>query len=593
MFYLWGVSMKNNAIERDFKKIKKQFTQIEEITKHTKGDALWENEVAVRKKLKILKGYENQNFREYKNVHENYLGLLKYISIRLIEEYNKKNNTVFNFKDIVKGKHESYLKSGIISVLITEHIPDFISSEFDRVFPDNPKDEYLDARNIKRKFYLHLGETNTGKTYNALQRLKEASNGIYLSPLRILALENFEKLNKEGIKCNLMTGEEEIRIEGAVHISCTIEKLNTNETYEVGVIDEIQMIKDDQRGAAWTRALLGLKSKEIHICGASNAKELLIKIIKDCGDEYEIKEYVRDIPLMLEDKAFTYKNIQDGDTLVVFSKKRVLELAYHYSNLGIKASLIYGDLPPEVRKKQYTQFINKENTILISTDAIGMGVNLPIRRIIFMNIKKFDGNEVRYLNSQEVKQIAGRAGRKGLYDIGYVASYGNTQAFISENIASSDVIIKEGVLGPSEEILKITSLSLREKLALWSTKEEKMSLYRKMDINEYLIVLDSLKNLRLDQITQWKLLRVPFDVSNNDMMNAFLKYADELFISQSKSISKPQYQFDGLYELELYYQKINLYYSFSKVFNLYFDKQWVYENRIKVSENINTILKTI
>jgi len=348
-----------------------------------------------------------------------------------------------------------------------------------------------------------------------------------------------------------------------------------------------------RRGAAWTRALLGLKSKEIHICGASNAKELLIKIIEDCGDEYEIKEYVRDIPLTLENKAFSYKDIQIGDTLVVFSKKRVLELAYHYSNLGIKASLIYGDLPPEVRKKQYNQFINKESTILISTDAIGMGVNLPIKRIIFMNIKKFDGNEVRYLNSQEVKQIAGRAGRKGLYDIGYVASYGSTQDFIRENIASSDAIIEEGVLGPSDEILKITSLSLREKLALWSTKEEKTPFYRKMDITEYLIVLDSISRLRLDQATQWKLLRVPFDVSNNDMMNAFLKYADELFIAKSKSISKPQYRFNDLYELELYYQKINLYYSFSKVFNLYFDEQWVYENRIKVSDDINNILRSI
>ena len=79
-------------------------------------------------------------------------------------------------------------------------------------------------------------------------------------------------------------------------------------------------------------------------------------------------------------------------------------------------------------KKQYNQFINKESTLLISTDAIGMGVNLPIKRIVFMDIKKFDGNEIRYLTSQEVKQIAGRAGRKGIYEIAYVASYGNTEA---------------------------------------------------------------------------------------------------------------------------------------------------------------------
>lgn len=585
--------MKKGADQREFIKIKKQLKQIQEIAKHTKGNALWEHEATVRKKIKALKEYENENFTDYKNVYENYLELLEYISIRLIEGYNKKNNTDFNFEEIVKGKHVSYLKSGIMSVLITEHIPDLILGEFDRVFPDNPKDEYKEARSIKRKIYLHLGDTNTGKTYNAMQQLKKASKGIYLSPLRILALENYERLNKEGIKCSLMTGEEEIIVENATHISCTIEKLNINEEYEISVIDEIQMIKDDKRGSAWTRAALGLKSKEIHICGAENAKELLIKIIEDCKDEYEIYEYVRDTPLLLSDKAFSYKDIQEGDALVVFSKKKVLELAYYYSNIGVKASLIYGDLPPEVRKKQYSQFINKESVILISTDAIGMGVNLPIKRIIFMDIKKFDGNEVRFLNSQEVKQIAGRAGRKGIYDTGYVASFGNTQAFINDNLASNDEIIEEAVLGPSEEILKISNLSLREKLALWSTKEEKTPLYRKMDINEYLIVLDSLKNFKLDQETQWRMLKIAFDVSNNDMMDAFLSYADELFTAKAEIISKPQFLIDGLYELELYYQKINLYYSFSKVFNLDFDEQWVYENRVKVSEDINAMLKSI
>ena len=82
-----------------------------------------------------------------------------------------------------------------------------------------------------------------------------------------------------------------------MHTACTIEKLDINQEYEVGIIDEIQMIDDDQRGASWTRALLGLKCKEIHVCGAINTKELLIKILEDCGEEYEIKEYKREIPL--------------------------------------------------------------------------------------------------------------------------------------------------------------------------------------------------------------------------------------------------------------------------------------------------------
>lgn len=587
--------MKKGVIERNFRKIKNQISQIEEIVKHSKVGALWEHEAAVRKKLNTLKEFEKEHLKDYEFVYESYLELLEYISIRLIEDYNRKNNTSFKFEDVIRNKknYETYLKSGVISILITKLIPEMVLGEFDKVFPANPKNEYREARQFKRKFYLHLGETNTGKTYNAMQRLKEARNGIYLSPLRILALENYERLNRDGVKCNLVTGEEEIIVEEAQHISCTIEKLNTDNEYEIAVIDEIQMINDDQRGAAWTRALLGLKSREIHICGAINAKELLVKIIEDCEDEYEIKEYKRDIPLIVQSEDFTYRNVQKGDGIVIFSKKRVLELAAFYSNLGIKSSLIYGDLPPEVRKKQYEQFLSGESTVLITTDAIGMGVNLPIKRIIFMDIKKFDGSEIRYLTSQEVKQIAGRAGRKGIYDTGYVASYSNTQQFIEENLNAEDEVIEKAVLGPSEEILKIQNLSLREKLALWVTQEEKIPYYRKMDITEYLLILDSIKTYKVDERTRWRILKIPFNVSNPDIMNIFLNYMDEIFIGKMDALSKPECLVEGLYELETYYQKINLYYSFSRNFDFQFDEEWVYSERIKVSERINKFLREI
>ena len=114
-----------------------------------------------------------------------------------------------------------------------------------------------------------------------------------------------------------------------------------------------------------------------------------------------------------------------------------------------------------------------------------------------------------------------------------------------------------------------------------------------MDISEYLVVLDNLRHYKLEEKIQWRLLKIPFDVSNDKMMSAFLSYVDELFISKREIISKPQSSIEGLYELELYYQKINLYYSFSKIFSLNFDEKWVYEHRVRVSENINNILKNI
>ena len=585
--------MKKNAALREFKKLKSQINQIEEIVHHSKVGALIEQETSIRKKIRLLKEMEKEGFKDYQDVCDRYEEILEDTSKRILEDYNKKNNTDFDFYEVVRGNYNTFLNSGIMTVLTKQHIPRLIGEAFEEAFPDNPKDEYILTRRMKRKIYIHLGDTNTGKTYNAVERLKEAKKGVYLSPLRILALENYDKLNNEGIVCDLMTGEEEIIKENSTHVSCTIEKVNLKQSYDIAVIDEIQMISDTQRGIAWSRAILGLRCNEIHICGAINAKELLIKILDDCEEEYEIKEYHRNIPLIVESKNFSYNDVQEGDAIVSFSKKRVLEIAQDYSNKNIKTSIIYGDLPPEVRKMQYEQFINKENKVLVTTDAIGMGVNLPIRRIIFMSIRKFDGEEVRELTSQEVKQIAGRAGRKGIYDTGYVTGVSDTHNFISRKLEVKDDIIKQAVIGPSEAILTIKSLPLNEKLVLWKTRESKIDYYTKMDISEYLLILEKIKRYKLKEEDQWDLLKVPFDVSSDELMNKFLEYVDEVFVAKLNEITKPTCFTGNLDDLEIYYQKINMYYSFSKIFNLNFDVDWVYSERLRVSQDINEILVKI
>ncbi|OOM78146.1 ski2-like helicase [Clostridium puniceum] len=585
--------MKNNAAQRDFKKYKSQINQIEEIVEHSKPGALIEHESSMRKKLKKLKELENQQLKDFNEVCERYEEILETVSKRMLDWYNKKNNTEFDFYEVVRGNYNNFLNQGIMTILTKQHIPKLIAKEFEENFPTNPKDEYLKARHMKRKFYIHLGDTNTGKTYNALERLKTAKKGVYLSPLRILALENFEKLNREGVVCDLLTGEEEIINVGSTHTSCTIEKVNLKEHYDIAVIDEIQMISDSFRGMAWSKSVLGLNCDEIHICGAANARFILEKIINDCSDEYEIKEYKRAIPLEVEYKNFSYNDAKEGDAIVVFSKKRVLEIAQEYSSKGIKTSIIYGDLPPEVRKMQYEQFVNKETKILVTTDAIGMGVNLPIRRIIFISIKKFDGEEVRELTSQEIKQVGGRAGRIGIYDIGYIGSVGGNADIIKSKLEEDDDIIREAVIGPSEAILKIRSLPLNEKLALWSTRVEKLDYYRKMDISEYILILDKIEKYKLNEEIQWDLLKVPFDVTRDELMNTFLDYVDELFVNKQKELFIPQCYNGNLDDLEIYYQKINMYYSFSKIFNLKMDVNWVYTERIKISEEINEILVRI
>jgi ATP-dependent RNA helicase SUPV3L1/SUV3 len=131
---------------------------------------------------------------------------------------------------------------------------------------------------MKRRIIYHGGPTNSGKTYHALQALRQADpdkgGGVFCGPLRLLALEVYEQLNTEGVYCSLMTGQERTEVDFANHTSCTIEMVNVNKTYDVAVIDEIQMIGNATRGFAWTRALLGLQAREVRTtaCGTTTAR---------------------------------------------------------------------------------------------------------------------------------------------------------------------------------------------------------------------------------------------------------------------------------------------------------------------------------
>lgn len=567
----------------------KQLPRLKREAAATKSGKLWRLEAVLRNKLKDLrKTPPGQG--GYKQIYEGYVALLDEVSERLLEHYNKVNKTDYRFSEIIKGNYGAYLSSGIISVLVTGHIPKIIAGEFSRLLSENPKDDYPEARGLKRKFYLHLGDTNTGKTYNAMKRLMQSENGIYLAPLRILALENFERMNAEGIRCSLLTGEEEILVEGALHSSRTVEKADLKSRFEVAVIDEVQLLSDQQRGDAWTRAILGVLSPEIHLCGAKNVKDQLIRMINDCGDEFEVIEYTRNTPLQIQKAIVRQGNVSRGDALIAFSKRGVLRMSRYYSELGIKNSVIYGDLPPEVRRLQYNAFINGENSILISTDAIGMGINLPIKRIIFTEVKKFDGGEFRFLTSQEVKQIAGRAGRIGIYDVGYVASMSGEINYIEEMLETEDTAVDKAVVGPVEAILKIGGLPLKEKLALWGAREEAIPFYRKKDVRDYILVLEALRHYRLPEAVEWRLMLLPFDVNSESILGQFILYVEECFRLKAEDLSRPEIGLPGLAAYEEYYQKVNLYYSFSKSMNLPFDEEWVYRERKKISGEINRLL---
>ena len=87
-------------------------------------------------------------------------------------------------------------------------------------------------------------------------------------------------------------------------ISCTIEAAPLTEEYEVGVIDEIQMIGSAERGWGWTKAILSTKAKRIHLCGDERALGIVSKLLEQTGDKLEERRYSRLSKLTLISKTF-------------------------------------------------------------------------------------------------------------------------------------------------------------------------------------------------------------------------------------------------------------------------------------------------
>ena len=324
------------------------------------------------------------------------------------------------------------------------------------------------ARQLKRHIHFHLGPTNSGKTHDALIHLQQAKSGVYLAPLRLLAMEIRDRLVEAGIPCNLITGEERQFMDGAQHTACTVEMMNPKAEVEVAIIDEIQMLQDPARGHAWTAALIGAPAKTVYVCGANSVTEPCIRAIEALDETYTIQHLERKTPLILEATALSgarynrwnlKKTLQKGDAVIAFSRKDVLTLSARFRQWGFGVASIYGALSPEVRRTESKRFSSGEANILVATDAIGMGLNLPIRRVVFSTIEKFDGVVSRTINATETRQIAGRAGRYGIYPTGYVSAFENDELVHLEHMLTTSDVAELAKLPIAPNFLHIQAIA--------------------------------------------------------------------------------------------------------------------------------------
>lgn len=129
-----------------------------------------------------------------------------------------------------------------------------------------PDQAFPQARQLNRKIFIHHGPPNSGKTHSSLLKLIQAKSGVYCAPLRLMAYEIFDKLTRAGIKTNLLTGQKRMIDSESSHLVCTVEMLPIGKSFDVGIIDEMQMVADESRGFAWCRAFFALQVCVILLC---------------------------------------------------------------------------------------------------------------------------------------------------------------------------------------------------------------------------------------------------------------------------------------------------------------------------------------
>ncbi|MGN1387704.1 MAG: DEAD/DEAH box helicase, partial [Bacillus sp. (in: firmicutes)] len=442
------------------------------------------------------------------------------------------------------------------------------------------------------KYILHIGETNTGKTHTALTEMRQAATGLYLGPLRLLALEVYETLTGHGVRCGLKTGEEEKNLQGATHISATVEMFSSDERYECVVIDEAQMIADRDRGFSWYKAITSVQADTVHIIGSNNVGSMLIHLLD--GYDVEVRKYKRELPLIVQKKNFRISKVTKGDALIVFSRKKVLQVAAKLENDGHKVSIIYGGMPPETRQKQIEQFHKGETEVVVATDAIGMGLNLPIRRVVFLENQKFDGTRVRTLTSQEIKQIAGRAGRKGKYDEGFVAFSYDVQKMKSL-LERNDFEIETFAISPTQNIFnrfRYFGKDLQEFFRLWNKYENppgtvKAPLTEEKELYEEIQGTDI--EARLSVADLYSFLHLPFSSYESSLRE---QWKDNMrAIIYNEELQEPVIHKGSLDALELSYKAIGLHLLFLYKLERR-TEAYIWERmRDEISEEVHGLLK--
>ncbi len=386
------------------------------------------------------------------------------------------------------------------------------------------------ARARKRQLLLVAGPTNSGKTYTAFQKLAAAKTGVYLAPLRLMAAEFWDRMQLTQVPCSLITGEERILSPGAKHISSTIEMLATDAEYDVAIIDEVQMIADKDRGWAWTQAIVGVNAKLVILVGSPDAEDVLREIANRLGEPLEVQRTERLTPLEVAEAPLDPdKAVEEGSAFISFSRRDVLSWK---QTLGAsECAAVYGALSPEVRRDEARRFSTGEAKVVSATDAIGMGLNLPVKTIVFTTLTKWDGEKEITLGDSAIRQIAGRAGRYGMHEVGVVTALNKRDlAYIREAMAAPPEALP--IIAPIAPHIKMLEFLAQETgkndlpslLDCFAALPGDTDLFCKADVSSMRDLAGEIRDFNLPLSTQFALCACPVDTRNGDHLRIWRQW---------------------------------------------------------------------
>ena len=296
--------------------------------------------------------------------------------------------------------------------------------------------------------------TGSGKTLvaSALHFVSLAHNrrSVYTSPIKALVNEKWMALCRElgPENVGLSTGDATVNRDAPV-LCCTAEvlaniALRDGDSADVDdvIMDEFHWYADRDRGVAWQVPLLALRQARFLLMSATLGdvtffEEALTRL--NGRPTAVVKSVERPVPL-----EYAYSQIPLAQTLEkLASEGKAPVYVVHFTQKDASDSAQDFTSPhgPDVRKwlkqgigvhhagmlPKYRVLVEQLAQrgllkVICGTDTLGVGINVPIRTVLFTRLCKFDGQKTAVLSARDFHQIAGRAGRKGFDDLGFVVA---------------------------------------------------------------------------------------------------------------------------------------------------------------------------